>query len=129
MPDQDDKQGTLPENKSDDQTDTSPQGASTARRMTRALGGIIGLGMIVATVVWLAQSDSPLSQNANPTANIREINSEELLASALLPIELEQLPPFSLDLSVNLNQVSRSKDLHTEFLSRPRIEILKYEIR
>ena len=128
MPDQDDKQGALPENKTNDQADSNHQRASTVRRMIRTMGWIIGLGMIV-TIIWLAQSDSPLSQNANPTADGREIDSEELRASALLPIELEQLPPFSLDFSSNPIQVSRAKDLHTEFLSRPRIEILKYEIR
>lgn len=117
---------------------SSPSSGGGAETVSNEGGGrrghllpfaLIGILAIVVVVIWVSSNgNSPLGK-ATPTPEPLEIDPEEIRASALLPIELDQLPPFSFEPSMNEFQISRNANLHTVIPSRPRIEILEYEVK
>jgi hypothetical protein len=90
---------------------------------------LIGILVIVVVAGWVSSTGNSLLGKATPTPEPLEIDPEEIRASALLPIGLDQLPPFSFEPSMNEFQISRHAELHTVIPSRPRIEILEYEVK
>jgi hypothetical protein len=103
-------------------------GLPLLNRVLRLLGLIVGVG-VIASLFWITQSGLPSSGNDDQITEINDIEPEEILASALLPIELDQLPPFSFEIPSDEFQISKVADLHTIIPTRPRIEILEYEIK
>jgi hypothetical protein len=124
MPDQVEQTENTSTQSHEDEPDPSPK---TWVTRTRLLGLMIGFG-VIAAIVWFVNQDNRLSVPEEPLSETAEIGLEEIQASSLLPIELAQLPPFSLEIG-NEAQISRAADLHTIIPSRPRIEILKYEVK
>jgi hypothetical protein len=124
MPDQVEQTENTSTQSHEDEPDPSPK---TWVTRTRLLGLMIGFG-VIAAIAWFANQDNRLSVPGEPLSETPEIGLEEIQASSLLPIELAQLPPFSLEIG-NEAQISRAADLHTIIPSRPRIEILKYEVK
>lgn len=113
---------------SEGEPNSETDGVSLLNRLPRILGLIIGVGGITA-LIWISKFGFPLSGSGDPITETYEIEPEEILASALLPIDLDQLPPFTFDTPSDEFQVSRAADLHTIIPTRPRIEILEYEIK
>lgn len=129
MPDPDNQRDTSSKPSSDGGADSnSPRRTQRLRSVILTLALLIGVGA-AGFIVWTTLSGAPLFENDNHEPESLEIEPEEILASALLPIELDQLPPFSIDILKEEFQISRAVDLHTIIPSRPRIEILKYEIK
>lgn len=111
----------------EDEPDLTPKSRRSRNTTLRLFGLVIAVGS-VAGFVWLTNQDSGIFGESTPIVETPEIDLEEIQASPLLPIEIDQLPPFSHD-GNNDSQVSRTVDLHTIIPTRPRIEILKYEVK
>jgi hypothetical protein len=112
---------------SEDEPDPIPKGRTTRTKLLRFLGLVIAVSSLGA-FVWLSNRDTPPHGVDDPSVETPAIGLEEIQASALLPIDLDQLSPFSFEPG-DVAQVSRAVDLHTIIPSRPRIEILKYEVK
>jgi hypothetical protein len=111
----------------EDEPDPIPKGRTTRTKLLRFLGLVIAVSSLGA-FVWLSNRDTPPHGVDDPSVETPAIGLEEIQASALLPIDLDQLSPFSFEPG-DVAQVSRAVDLHTIIPSRPRIEILKYEVK
>jgi hypothetical protein len=112
---------------SEDEPDPIPKGRTSRTKLLRFLGLVIAVGSLGA-FVWLSNRATPPHGVDDPSVETPAIGLEEIQASALLPIDLDQLSPFSFEPG-DVAQVSRAVDLHTIIPSRPRIEILKYEVK
>jgi hypothetical protein len=93
---------------SEDEPDPIPKGRTTRTKLLRFLGLVIAVSSLGA-FVWLSNRDTPPHGVDDPSVETPAIGLEEIQASALLPIDLDQLSPFSFE--------------------PPRIEILKYEVK
>jgi murein DD-endopeptidase MepM/ murein hydrolase activator NlpD len=102
---------------------------------TRILGfgiRIIGILMLVGVgyaLVWGFRSGLVPFPSAVPTSTETPIRAEDLVASGALPIDLDLLPEFMFESKASASQVRRDAILHTDFPSRPRIEVTHYEVQ
>jgi len=88
-----------------------------------------GLAMLIIGVLLISELRSLDSQMQPMNEIDSEANEAILQAFAALPIRLDQLPAFVGSSQEESFFVSRASDLHTVFPTRPRIEILSYQVQ